>query len=381
MALVFNNEISTTALLMAFNNNIVDFYSDSTTLQTMYAEVKFGTITLTLYPNPSGSFYFNFSDFIKNVMNTNNMTDDLNIDIQNDGYVYPWSNKVLLNTPIEYRIYLSDLTFVSQQRIYTWLSGVVQLEEYKRRYPLFLDKSKCIMLSPFVKGSNNKAYVKYWDGYPFDISIFSNQTTTGDIEITNQTNLLDYLWNANGGVNRLAFSDGQTTETIETVLPLQYGLNKMKIDAGYSIFYFDLVKEKNNCGVYLKWRNSFGGWNYWLFPKGFRNRSVKDIGELENDYRNVENTTSPTIQIGRRALDTITVTTDVLTEDDMVLIADMVESPKLYMFTGQPYSQNTFNDWLEVSLKTTDFRIENPKTDLNRFNFAFDLPLRNNITL
>lgn len=381
MALVFIQDLSSSSLLMAYNNNVVRFKSDSTTLQSMYAEVRYGLIVLTLYPSPQQEYYFNFSDFIKNSINANNMADDLNIDIQANGYIYPWDSKILLTTGFEFRVYLTDLTYVSQIRGYTWLAGVLQLEDYKRRYPLLINKISCKMLSPFVKGSNNKGYIKYWDGYPFDITVYTQSDTT-QIKLYNESNLTDWTWNIGSPVNRLAFCDGRTTETIESVVPLQYGLNKMKLEATGALFFsFDLVKEKDNCGVYLKWRNSFGGWNYWLFPRGTRNRSVKDIGELENDFYNIENTTSPTIQIGRKAVDTVTLTTDVLTEDDMILISDMIESPKLYMFTGQQYAQNTFNDWIEVSLKTTDFRLQNAKTDMAKFNFAFELPMRNNITL
>ena len=381
MAIVFSNQLASNKMLMAYNNNIVRFGSDNTTLEVMFAEIRYGLIVLTLYPNPQKQFYYNYSDFIKNIMNTDDFADTLLVDIQNDGYVYPWANKVYLQTLIEYRVYYSDLSFDTELKTYNWLAGVFQLEEYKNRYPLFLDLDNTLMLSPFVKANNNKAYVKYWDGYPFDITIYSNVGDTTDIELVNNSNLLSYSWTAQGPVNRLAFGDGQTTETIETVLPLQFGKNEMQINAGSGSFYFDLVKEKDYCGTYLKWRNSFGGWNYWLFPRGTRNRSVRDIGELENDFQNIEQTVSPTVQIGRRSVDTINLTTDILNEDDMVLIADMVESPKLYMFTGKQYSQNTYNDWIEVSLKTTDFRIENAKTDFNRFNFAFELPVRNNITL
>ena len=128
MAIVFNNEISTSTLLMAYNNNVVRFYSNDAPLRTLYAEIRYGTYMLTLYPNPQGQFYYNFSDFIKNIISSNNMTDDLNLDIQNDGYVYFWANKILLQTFIEYRIYLSNSTFVSTTRTYIWLAGVLQLE-------------------------------------------------------------------------------------------------------------------------------------------------------------------------------------------------------------------------------------------------------------
>lgn len=380
MAIIFNKQISENSLLMVFNNNVVRFRSDNTVLQSNYAEITYLGKTLKLFPNPFGEYYFNFSDFIKNIINSNNFADNLETDIEANGYVYSWiySHR---DSVIQYKVYLSDATIETTTRNYSWLLGAVQLEDYKRRYPLFISKLNTILLSPFVENNNNKGYLKYWAGYPFDITIYTESDLDTNLKITNQTNLLFTDLLISSSVNRIAFCDGRVTETIETVLPLQFGLNEMVINNNNSNHYFDLVKEEDNCGVYLKWRNSFGGWNYWLFPKGTRNRTTKDIGELENDFSNIEDTISPTIQIGKNSFDTFTVTTEILTKNDMSLISDMIESPKVYLFTGKPYAQNTFNDWIEVSLKTTDFRIENAKTDFNRFNFAFELPMRNTVTL
>jgi hypothetical protein len=345
----------------------------------MFAEITIGTNTLKLFPNPSGEFYYNFSDIVKTIMNIDNFKDDLNMDIQNIGFVYIWTNKIYWNTIVSFKVVLEDLSEETATRDYTFISGVLQLEDYKKRYPLFLDKNNTLMLSPFVKDNNQKAYVRYWEGYPFDITVYSSPNASV-MTLTNMTNLLFYQF-VTSNVVRLAFSDGTTTLTIDDYVATQYGYNEMKIQADGTTFYFDLIKEENNCGTYLKFRNSLGGWNYWLFPKGHRNRNAKDIGELENDYENIEDTVSPTVQIGRRTSDSVTLTTDILNENDMVLMEELIESPKIYMFTGTPFSQNEYSDWIEVSLKTTDFRIQNARTNLNRFNFQFDLPLRNNVTL
>lgn len=378
MAIIFNQEISETKILFAYNNNIVRFYTDSPLLP-MFAEITIGPYTLKLFPNPNGEFYYNYSDLVKTIMNTDNLKDDLNIDIQNIGFIYNWTYKVFLNPVITYKIVLDNLSEETDTRTYNFLSGAIQLEEYKKRYPLFLNKENTIMLSPFVKDNNQKAYVRYWVGYPFDITVYVSDNAT-DLYLENSTNLTNVTLTPTK-VFRLAFSDGQTTSTIEDVISLQYGYNEMKLEAYQTTFYFDLIKEEGNCGTYLKFRNSLGGWNYWLFPKGHRDRTAKDIGEIQNDYENIEDTISPKIQIGRSTSDTITLTTDILNENDMILMEELIDSPKIYMYTGSPFSQSEHTDWIEISFKTTNFRIENARSILNRFNFQFELPKRNNVTI
>ena len=263
MALIFNQEISQQKILFAYNNHIVRFKTDSALLP-MFAELTIANYTLKLFPNPSGEFYYNFSDIVKTIMNLDNFKDDLDLDIQNIGYVYSWTNRVFWTPTVQYKIVLEDLTEENDTRNYTFISGVLQLEDYKKRYPLFMDKQNTLMLSPFTKSNNQKSYVKYWEGLPFDITVYVSENAN-DLTLTNMTNLLSTQFSTTN-VMRIAFSDGRTTQTIEDILALQYGFNQMKLEANNTTFYFDLVKEEYSCGVYLKFRNSLGGWSYWLFP-------------------------------------------------------------------------------------------------------------------
>ena len=127
--------------------------------------------------------------------------------------------------------------------------------------------------------------------------------------------------------------------------------------------------------------NDLGGFNYWLFPNGNRNRKTKDLGEINNDYSNFEDTISPTIQMGKTANDVIQVASDVLTEQENLLLSGILDSPKIYLFTGQPFAKAGVNDWMEVSISGSDYRISNAKQSQNKFNFTFELPQRNTITI
>jgi hypothetical protein len=379
MAIVFNEQLSGNAILPIFNNQIVRFETDNS-VPAEFAEIQIGSNIVRLFPNPSGQFYYNFSEIVKSIMNSTNFADNIDFDIDSVGYVYVWTFNTYWSAFIQYKIVLEDTNEEFDTNNYTFLLASFQLEDFKKRYPLFLNKDNTLMFSPFIKDNNQKAYVRYWEGYPFDITVHvsSNSST---LKMTNKTNLLDYDFLTPSNVLRIAFSDGRITQTIDDVLSIQYGYNEMELEADNTIFYFDLIKEENTCGTYLKFRNSLGGWNYWLFPKGHRNRITRDIGELENDYYSLEQTISPSVQIGKNSSDTITVTTDILNENDMLIMEELIDSPKVYLFTGIPLSKCNSNDWLEISLRTTDFRISNAKNVLNRFNFQFDLPRRTTLTL
>jgi hypothetical protein len=379
MPIVFSKDISTTTLLLAYVNNVVEFKSDSE-LPVLKADIYFGDQIKTLYPAPDGSFWFNFKELIKTLVNVDNFTDDMNLDVQDDGYVYDWTNKAYLAGVFTFRVTFSDLSFEQTPKTLKWLSALMQLENYKRRQAL-LDAASVFVLSPFAKASNLRSYVKYWEGFPFDITLFVPETDE-PILVTNQTNLLDYSFEDPFTITRLAFSDGNDDVTLEDVLPLAEGFNDLKIENGESpAYYLTVEKIVDGCGTYLKWINELGGWNYWLFHSAGRTRAAKDIGELANDYQNLPDTISPTVQMGRTSNDTLPVLADSLTPDEVLLLEGIFDSPKVYLFTGEPNAKNRFNDWLEVSIRNTSLRVKQPKQELNRFELQIELPQRITRTL
>ena len=67
-------------ILPAFNNNKIEFKSDSTT-ESVQARVIINSIAFIVYKLPSGWFRFNFKEIAKTLVNKNNFQDLLTTDI------------------------------------------------------------------------------------------------------------------------------------------------------------------------------------------------------------------------------------------------------------------------------------------------------------
>jgi len=370
MAIIYTKNLPENKLLLAYNNNVLEFRSDSA-LRTLKAEMSFFGITLTLFPFPNGLFYFNFKDWITSIINQNNFEDNLNIDLDNQR-VYDWTANSYLNTIINVKIIYSNLTFEEGIKNLKWISGYTQIENFKRRYPINDSNTEIVALIPKVNANNNRAFVKYWYGYPFDISFYKTSN------YTLKNNILEYIVPSTTNiVERLIFSTGQTDLTLDDDLSLTIGFNEITVTDASTNFYIQIEKIEPRCaGHYVKWINSLGGYSYWLFEEGNLNRRTNDLGELQNDFDNLGGTISPTIQIGKTSIDSLRVTTDTIEDYEIDFIEDIIDSPKVYLFTGQPFAKNNFNDWVEVNLKPGDFRIRNAKNSKNSINFTLELPER-----
>jgi hypothetical protein len=374
MAVVFTTDISTTDLLLAYTNNVVRFNSDSASAATK-ATITIGAIVKTIYPHPDNTFYFNFKELITSIINTDNFEDGLDLDISGSGYVYDWS-KVYLNNDIVFAITLSNFTTETVTKNISFISATVDYETFKSKFPFRTELNTPKILSVSEKDSNNSAYLKYWTGYPFDIAVYSGDATT--LKITNLDTTLHHTFNTVSEVNRYAFSDGNTTITIEDVLPLSNGFNDLKLTANDLDYYATLEQINENCeSIYLKWSNDNGGYNYWLFANGNRDRKTNDLGEINNDYNNLGDTISPTIQIGKNSNDIIKIESDILTEQENNLLSGILDCPKIYLFTGQRFAKAGYNDWLEVSIPANNYRVSNAKQIKNKIAITLELPKRN----
>ena len=198
--------------------------------------------------------------------------------------------------------------------------------------------------------------------------------------MTNNTNALDYTFTNSNKVARLVFSDGDTTTTLEDALPLQTGFNTLNFNNK-----FDLLFEKvtNFCedGHYFKWINRYGGWSYWLFNKGVLTRTTKLIGSIANDFNNLEDTISPAVSLGTNSDDVIQIVQESITEKEFTILEDILDSAKVYLFTGIAFSQNTFNDWMEVNIKNGNFKIQDSREKNKSLSLSIELPQRVTRTL
>jgi len=384
MSIIFMNPIAEDKLRMAYNNDVLRFYSDST------PAAKFCTITcnnsaanlnITLYPAPDGSFFFNFKPYVSAVINTRNFEDTLQpvLDRTNPNtFVYNATPGTLLQLNITIDIMLSDDTTNTVTHALIWLAGAAQPGSYTP-----LSKNNTYLLSPFAKAAGNAWHIKYWQGYPFDVSVYSPAAV---FRVNNTTNLLSQQFTIPGQVFRLVLSDGDDDETLEDILPLSDGHNSLHIlaaaEPSANDIFISLHKVPYKSGIYLKWLNAMGGYSYWLFEDTYSiDRSTKQLGELDRDNDNPEDAFGRTIQIGKESTDTLKIIAELLTENERRIVEGILDSPKIYLFTGQPYARNSYRDWIEVALKTTSARIKNPRQPLTNFTFDVELPVRYTQTL
>ena len=368
MAIVFLKQLDNTKVNLAYNNNLVKFYSSSS-FTPVNATITIGSNVVTLFPDPNGVFTYNFKDLITTILNVDNFKDDLNPDLD-ISYVYDWTDKISLTDDIVIEVLLSNDSTETNTTNITWLSAFVQLRDWKRTYPATELLTTDVAL--LQKKNNTDLYdyhLNYWNGYPFDITVYGNNN---EIEILNLSNVSNGIYQLDN-ISRLVFSDGRTDTSIENDITLQEGFNNLYFD---TFFNLNLNKSVDHCpnGIYLKWINSFGGWNYWLFNRGQENLKTKELGALNNDFNNLEDTISPLVSLGKTSESAIKVREQRIKEYDKVMLSDLLDSAKVYLFTGLPFSQNTFNDWIEVNLSAGTFVLENPRSDLYRLDLTIELP-------
>lgn len=379
--IVFTPAADAGRLYMAYNNHVMRFYSDTGT-EISHCDITDGAqLNLRLYPDPNNRFYINLKPYVSALINSRSFNDTTNAELNTatpEAFVYGFSNGTLLQLALTFTITFANSTTETATHNFTWLAGVEQVNDHHT-----FSKSGLYVLSPFRRLSANSYYLRYWQGYPFDMPLYA---TTQQVTLYNETNLLSATFGLANACSRLYFSDGRTDESLEDILPLIDGYNKLRLIQGTTPSGNDknilLEKVPYKSGVYLKWLNKYGGYSYWLFEDTYSiDRSTKHLGEIGRDYDNLEDTGTRTWQMGKQSQDSIKIIAELLGEDQQRIVEGLLDSPKVYLFTGQPYSRSSLKDWTEVVLKTSGSRLKNAKQPLTNFSFDLELPERFTQTL
>lgn len=373
--IIFNNTL--TGILPAFNNNIIEFKSN-TLIESVQAKITINSNEFIIYKMPSGWFRFNFKEIAKVLVNQNNFKDELitNItDIDINTYSYQQSDGYFTGN-VNIQVTLIDGVIENSNFTISFLANVYNLEDYKKTN---IELEDLFVLLPNIKNTKNQYYFKYYEGYPFDVTIFD---VIGNDFYLQGNNDMDIT--RKGALTRFFFSDGENDIVNNSLIALNYGINNYTLihptnNLLYKYLTIDYIPLCGNDAIYLKWFNAEGGYSYYLFNKFYeRNLNFGTLGELENDFYNLENTTSPIVQIGRTSFDKIRVDSDIINENEFNLLVGILSSPKVYMFTGLPLARSSYNDWIEVEIKTNSINLRNWKNRPTNIAFEFELPKRNN---
>jgi len=372
MAIIFNKSLSTSNFLNAYNNNIVEFESDNV-LDSVKCEITIGSLTFEITPI-NNVFYFNFKEILSVLINPNNFIDTLtpNLSLADvTSHIYDFTSETYLEQEVTYEITFTDSGTESIAETYKFLKSVEQLEQNKKG--VVTSGNNFYALSPFQKETANTYNVTYFEGYPFDLSFLMN--TAGSTTILNESNGLSYSFPFDYNVSRLFFSDGRITITIDDYLPLVDGMNELKITRGADIIYVNVNKIPSMQGEYLKWLNSYGGWSYWLFNCIHkRENKTTDLGDINNDFLNLNETIDSFKNIGKTSQETLTLHTTNTNELDQQVINEIFDSPKVYYFTGLRFSQVTDVSWLACNVNSRSQVITDYKKKTKNYKLSVELP-------
>lgn len=372
MAIIFDVGFDQSIIHLVGVNNIIRFYSDTVTSDVKNAELTFpnngSPIIKTIFQGPNNKFYYNLKELLQLLMNTNNFRDDINYSTQ----FVDWSHVGYRREIIEIKINFIDNSFETVTLDSSWLSMYLQYYNYRYNYYSDIVKNVSLVLKP--KARDIKHTFKYWVGYPFTFGLYTgdyqNLGSTGELVGSGSPQNFTGLF----PVTRFVVSNG-----ISNFITLLYPINEMKFsfNANSTSVKFVVKKIIPTCyenRVYIKWINSFGDYDYWLFSKKPDiDRQTKSLGSLENDFNDFSQTTSPFEQIGVTGDDTLTVY-DTLDSNDMVYIEDMLLSPKVYLFTGLPNQESSHLDWIEVSKKANTTQIASRKNNTLQFKLDLEMP-------
>jgi hypothetical protein len=385
MALVFQTRFFEPSpdfdiLHFTFINKVIE-YTHDTALIPLTSDITFpGLPPITIYPSPTGNFYFNFKEYVSRAININRFADNLDYI---GSYFYDWTDKIYLNSIINIKINYTDETSDDANIDIAWLMAVCQKYDYNTIGRI--ERNSFTLLTPMAKRADKVAFNRMWNGYPFDYTIYNGLTDAvglvrnvggGPAEIPPTTYSVPNL--------KIVRAFTFAPDALPIILPTRTVTEFKNMDDGNALL-FTLYSEveMNPCqGTYLKWINGQGGWNYWLFEKQNTIKSIKTLGLIDNDYYNIPDSISTVISMGTTSDETIKTVAERMNENDKLILDSIFDSPKIYLFTGVPLvGPLNQDDWLEIRIKANSFPIEQYNRKIVTYNLELDLPQRNTMTL
>lgn len=340
MAITFTDHSINGKVLNAFNNNVVR-YGTSLSKTIVNSEITIGALVFEITPSPDNKFYFNFKTVAKKLINSSIFSDSCPYTTQGE----LWADaSAYLEMAVQYKITFSDATSETSNYTYKFVKGVNQLTEksfFSQRGTLF----------PLHKPTNKVAYVTFFKGYPFDISLFGENISIDIDSFLSEAQFLAHDLPA-GEVNPQTF-DFVNAQGVQRLIICKGNLQWDQIFDKYhniSIGNYEVrMRVEDKCGLYFKWHNEYGGWDYWLFEKNYLvDMSDKQNGEIQMDFDNLPDAKSIVASTGKVVEDSLTLFANGVYDYEIQRVLGIARSPKVYMYTGEKYAQNDDDYWIEV---------------------------------
>lgn len=375
MAITFSKSISTSILLNAYNNNVVEFTSSAIPVgETITkATILISGSTFTITPI-SDVLEFNFREVVNAILNN-----DFEDAIVPDTYLEADATLIGSYT-VTYTVTFSDLTTENIAESYTFIKSVEQIANIT---------SKSNATQSFL----NQSSQTFFYGYPFDLQRYS-RTVNSNLTVTNLETLgVDAFTLAATNLDRFYFlKNGYAFEQRALALGATYvenpcnlnGLNYGLLKIGYNTITmfdntttdtFNIKLEDVDCGgTYLKWVNEEGGYSYWLFhPVHKTNIKTKTAGKFNTDFDNLATTFTTSLISGKTATNTRSLIADQIDANELNQIKSIIASPRVEMYNGTYMSDPSTGDWQTVDVFDGNFLTESTKRGIGSFKIKIKI--------
>lgn len=235
--------------------------------------------------------------------------------------------------------------------------------------------------------------IRIFNGYPLDFSVISTPNNTilehklyyiNDIffDETTPTAIYttgSYYWK---WVKRIILSDGSNIipiiqdnlSFIDNKGKLLITLSGDEQPSSYGL-EFDVVDE---CGVYIKWLNSCGGWSYWLFNKNTRNLITTKAKGTINSNAGQLGYSADEKNIGFDSDEKLQVVTQGVEKWTLEQLLDIPTSPCVYLYMKPrgvwAYENGNSDVWLKLPTISNFKYSKKAESTLYNVGFEFQLP-------
>jgi hypothetical protein len=350
-----------------YNDSFIEFESDlagmvKATISLL--PVEDFPLPFEIFKDAEGKFIFNLKELIKTRFNKNGFRD------QEEEYPVQWLQNV------DNRFLIQDLTLNDANADEEGVAVSVQITFKKSAVQVaqFYNQNFDSILSHSENGIDFN--LTYFEGFPFEVTFLR---LIADAAVT--------VKNLNSGITSVQqiqqLNEDKTARmfidkvyenwTSSNFMPLFDAVNRLEfyINNEFAV-NLNLKKVSNKCGVYLKWFNLDGSFNYFLFDRFFDSAvSGREIGEVSvNAYKNVsEGLLNDVSIIGKTANKDLKVKAK-LTVDEFKIVEGLVYSPSVQMYSSNVPEES--GEFIDVKIKGNLKR--STKKEFIDVEFTIELP-------
>ncbi len=300
------------------------------------------TNTLLLYPDSDGVYMFNLKEFLKSRFNQYSFNDATDYKDVNNFLIALNDLRFYIPQNITITVYSdeSSETDTAEYEFYRGIKQVGEKQEIKKEQLLSYSKNRI------------DYNLTYFEGFPFFVDfLYLSAEDVLLFENKNNDSAASYTTNEES-THRFYIDRGKgDNATVLNELALMEGLNKIEYFLNDTfVANINIIKKRVCSGIYLKWFNRFGSYNFYLFERYAEENIESSESELiyNNEFNNIYDSTGDYISSGKEGTSTIIAKAYIKTEE-IEIFKDLLNSPSVQMYTER--ERNLEGEFINVSVE------------------------------